>query len=235
MSVYKPAGSPFWHFDFQVQRRRFYGSTGRKSRRDAENVERAEREKAKALLKQQAVGAEALTLDNAAGRYWLEIGQHHAQAGTTWTDIERLVGFLGKDRLLSKITDDDVSRFVAWRREHRVRGRSKDKKGMDVPLVSAATVNRSTTQLLQKIFTRAKRSWGARFDREPDWRHHRLPEPKERVRELSGDEAERIDAAMRDDFAPVFDFAWATGQRLAECIVRWAEVNWQAGQIVKGG
>lgn len=69
--------------------------------------------------------------------------------------------------------------------------------------MTPATVNRSTTQLLQKIFNRAKRSWGARFDREPAWRHHRLPEPRERVRELSGEEAARIDAAMREILWPL--------------------------------
>jgi integrase len=235
MSVYKPKGSPFWHFDFQIQGRRFHGSTGCKNRREAEAIERAERDKAKVLLKQVAAPAAAMTLDVAAGRFWGEVGQYHANSETTWRDLERLIGFLGNDRLLSDIIDDDVARLVAWRRGHRLKGRTKDRAGADVPLVSAATVNRSTTQLLQAVFTRAKLSWGARFDREPVWRHHRLPEPQERVRELSEVEADRIENAIRDDYGPYFDFVRASGQRLDECLLRWPEVIWSAGRIVKKG
>ena len=51
MSVYRPKGSPFYHYDFQMRGRRFHGSTGRKSRRDAEAVEQGERERAKELMK----------------------------------------------------------------------------------------------------------------------------------------------------------------------------------------
>jgi hypothetical protein len=53
--------------------------------------------------------------------------------------------------------------------------------------------------------TRAK-TWGVRFDREPAWRDHWLTEPQERVRELRDDEAERLDDAMRADYAPFFAF-----------------------------
>jgi hypothetical protein len=47
MSVYRPKGSPYFHFDFQWRGDRFYGSTKRTNRREAEAVERAERERAK--------------------------------------------------------------------------------------------------------------------------------------------------------------------------------------------
>jgi hypothetical protein len=40
-----------------------------------------------------------------------------------------------------------------------------------------------------------------------------LKEPEERVRELQDDEADSLDAAMRDDYAPFFDFVRATGLR----------------------
>ena len=230
MSVYKPKSSPFWHFDFQVGGHRFHGSTKRTNRRQAEAIERTEKEKARALARQVSVRSEKLTLDLAAGRFWNEVGKHHVNADTTWTNIERVVGFLGKDKQLDDVGDNDVTQLVAWRRGHRVKNK------MGEPLVSAATVNRSTTQLLQAIFTRAKRSWGARFDHEPQWRHHRLAEPQERVRELHEDESQRIDASIRDDYVPFFDYVRATGGRLRECcLLRWAEVNWSAGQIVKIG
>src|SRR5262249_44556191 len=84
-------------------------------------------------------------------------------------------------------------------------------------------------------FTRAK-MWGIRFDHEPEWRKHVLREPVERVRELVGDEHERLQAAMRDDYAPFFAFAHATGFRLKECVtLRWDEVDSGNRQITKLG
>ena len=51
MSVYKPKGSPYYHFDFQMRGSRFFGTTKCSDRRQAEAVERSEREKAKAVSK----------------------------------------------------------------------------------------------------------------------------------------------------------------------------------------
>jgi integrase len=235
MSLYRPKASPFYHYDFQMRGRRFHGSTECKSRREAETVERGERERAKEALKVATGGTEALTIDLAAGRYWTEVGKHHADAAGTWRDIERLIGYFGKDKCLVDISNDDVAKLVVWRRGHRVKGKAKDRQGREVPFVAQATVNRSTTQVLQKLFTRAKQNWGMRFDKEPNWKNHRLKEPDERVRELQGDEARRIDGAMRYDYKPFFDFTRASGLRLRECLLRWSEVDWTAGQIKKPG
>lgn len=48
MSVYKDKDgrSPYWHYDFQIGRRRFTGSTKARTERDAEAVERTARERA---------------------------------------------------------------------------------------------------------------------------------------------------------------------------------------------
>ena len=50
MSVYKPKNSPYYQFDFELGGHRFHGSTKRTSRREAEAVERAEKERAKQHL-----------------------------------------------------------------------------------------------------------------------------------------------------------------------------------------
>jgi integrase len=234
MSVYRHKDSPFYHFDFQLKGARFHGSTGCKSKREAEAVERAERDRAKQQLKNTA-SAVSTKLDDVAGRYWNEIGQHHAGADTTWRDIERLINYFGATRLLTEIGDDEVAKLVAWRRGHRVTRHGKGKKNAaSAPLVAPATVNRSTTEVLKKLFTRAK-AWGIRFDREPNWKQHWLKEPQERVRELHGDESERLDDATRDDYRPIFEFASASGLRLNECLLRWPEVNWDARKIEKQG
>jgi integrase len=236
MSIYRPKGSPFYHFDFQWRGTRFHGSTKRTNRREAETVERAERDRAKQEAATARSASTSLKLDDVAGRYWQEVGQHHAGSADTWRDLERLVEYFGATKLLPEISDDDVARLVAWRRGHRV-VRSTKRKAKDAPeppLISNATVNRSTTEVLKKLFTRAK-AWGIRFDREPNWKAHWLPEPQERVRELVGDEGDRLEAATRADYGPFFDFARASGLRLRECLLRWPEVDWDTRQIRKLG
>ena len=231
MSVYKPKSSPFFHFDFQVRGHRFHGSTRCANRREAEAIERAEREIARALLKRGPDDAALLTLDDAAGRYWSEVGQHHTCADETWTNLERLLAcpHLGKDKRLVEINGNDVALGVAWRRGHHKWNR------LDAPLISNATVNRSFTEVLQKLFTRAKVHWGARFDREPEWGKYMLTEPDEYVRELRADEADKLTLATRADYAPFIAFARATGLRLRECLLRWSEIDWDVRLITKRG
>ena len=226
MSLLKDARSPYWRFDFQVGSHRFYGSTKCTTKKEAAAVERTEREKAKHHLAQTRAVAGSLRLDDVAGRYWREVGQHHAGRANTERQLDYLIDFFGNDKLITEITGDDVAKLVAWRRGHRAR-----KNG---PLISPFTTN-DTTEQLKKLFTRAK-ALGVRFDHEPEWRKHWLAEPQERVRELVGDEGERLEAETRDDHAPFFAFARVTGMRFKECIgLRWSEVDWDAKQIRKSG
>jgi integrase len=228
MSVYKSAKSPYWQYDFEVGGHRFFGSTKRTTRREAEAVERTEREKAERHVKQAKAAATSLKLDDIAGRYWQEVGQHHAGAHNTERQIGYLIEFFGKDKLITDVTDDDITKLVAWRRGHR--SRTGD-------LISAYTVN-DTSEQLRQLIGRCK-LWGIQFAHEPRWRRHKLTEPQERVRELVGDEGERLQAATRDDYAPFFAFARASGLRLKECYtLTWSEVDFgerQVRKIGKGG
>jgi integrase len=224
MSVFKDRRSPFWRYDFQIGGRRFFGSTKCTSKREAEKVEAAEREKAKRQIEQRRTAATSLRLDDVAGRYWQEVGQHHAGARNTERQLGYLVDFFGKDKLVTDITDDDLTKLVAWRRGHRSRSGK---------LISPFTVN-DATQQLRELFSQAK-LWGVRFDHEPHWKRHWLKEAQERVRELHDEEGERLDAAMREDYGPFVAFAKASGLRLRECLLRWSEVDWSAKRIVKSG
>jgi len=228
MSVYKSKKSaPYFWYDFQLRGQRFHGSTRCTTRREAEKVEAQERERAKALIKAAQFTAGSLQIDHVADRYWNERGQYHSGAENTARGVARLVEYFGKTTLLTDITDTEVAKLVAWRRAATVANR-------DI-LVSNDTVNRTTTGMLRTLFAFSK-SEGVRFEREPQWRRHMLAKPPERVRELHDDEAERIDAVMRDDYEPFFTFVRATGMRQKECVtLRWDEVNWGARQIVKLG
>jgi hypothetical protein len=228
MSVYRTARSPYFLFDFQVRGHRFYGSTKCTTRREAEKVEVIEREKAKLLVGQIEGAKSSVRLDDIAGRYWREIGRHHRGADGTEHRLELLIRFFGKDRLLTDIVDDDVAKLVAWRRGHQVRKMSADPRP-----ISNFTVNHTTRQL-RKLFTAAE-LWGVKFQHEPTWARHLLPELLERVREVSEAEADILEENIRPDYKPFFDFARASGLRLDECLLRWSEVDWSARQIRKPG
>lgn len=234
MSVYKQGKN--YRYDFVINGRRFFGTTEAKSKKDALRVEVEMRAKAKADIQQQKLtGNGPLILDVAAGRYFSEVGELHANSDTTWTDLKRLLGYFGNGKRLDEITDADVAALVAWRRKHTIKGRKKDKEGNPVPLIAPATVNRSTTILLRAIFSRAKRTWRYTFPVEPNWRDHFLSEPQERVRELDQTEATALDASVRNDYALWFEFARLTGLRRNETLIRWKNVNIFAKRITTTG
>ena len=84
MSVYKPAKSPYFHFDFVLKGRRFHGSTGVETRRAAEGIERARRiEAAEGRLDDAA----PLSIDQAAGKWWAERGKRVSPAPRMWSGI----------------------------------------------------------------------------------------------------------------------------------------------------
>jgi len=220
MSLYRKPRSPFFYFEFRIRGHRFYGPTKATTRREAEAVERTEREKAKQRVIEIEAARTSLRLDDVAGRFWKANGQHYACSRNTWKRLDLLIKFFCKDKLVTEITDDDVRDLVAWRRGHRTKSGA---------LIAPATVNLTIMQLKTLFATLRPRV------REPEWRKLWLDVPQEHPRELMDDEGDRLDAAMRDDYAPLFAFAMATGMRQSECLLRWSEVYWDAGQIRKTG
>ena len=243
MSIYKREGAPHYSFDFQVAGVRFSGSTGTANRRKAEELEAAEKVKAKrAQAEAQRAGPDGpLTLRIATARYWNEVGQHHAGADTTWTNLCRLVDYFGLDKPLSSITGADVAALVSWRRAQTVKGRAvvrdpDDPKAQQAaPLIAPATVNRSTIEPLQKLFNRARLVWKVALPNEPDWRRHRLKEPQERVREVRAIEEDSLDRAIRTDYAPIVAFARASGLRQRELLLRKDQVDLVDGVVTTIG
>lgn len=237
MSVYKSKKSPFYQFDFELGGRRFFGSTKCTSRKEAEKFEAIEHEKAKSLVKAMKRSRSSLLIDDVAARLFNEHGQYDAAPDATDTNLDRLVNYFGKTMPLTDIDHTKAKQLVAWRRGHRVMRRGKlTKEEKDaLPLISNATVNRSTIAVLRRLFSFAKGE-GAAFEHEPNWAELFLPEPEERVRELQDDEATAFDEAMRADYEPFFAFVRASGMRLKECVtLRWSEVNFGTKQIVRLG
>src|SRR5262249_19279004 len=210
-------------YDFWCRGHRFQASTKTTNKREARKIEATAREKAKQHVAQIEAAKTSLKLQDVATRYWNEVGEHHKGSANTWHKLGQLMTFFGPNCLLTEIVDSDVAALIAWRRGH------PGKRG----LLSPFAVN-DTTEQLKKLFTRTK-NLGVQFECEPQWRRHWLKEPEERVRELVGDEAARIETATRDDYLPFVRFAQATGMRLNECLLKWSEVDWAANQIRKRG
>ena len=140
--------------------------------------------------------------------------------------VSLLIEFFGKDKLITDITDDDVRALIAWRRGHRA---SQGRNPEDCALITPAH-----RQSHHHAIEGAVRHLRPRVD-EPEWRKLWLPVRQEHPRELMGDEGDRLEAAMRDDYAPLFAFAMATGMRQSECLLRWSRGRLGARQIRKTG
>ncbi|WP_374226582.1 tyrosine-type recombinase/integrase [Bradyrhizobium sp. SRL28] len=235
--MYRDKRSPYYQFDFQIDGHRFHGSTKCTARKDAERFETLEHQKAAALVKATKRSRASLAIDDVAARLWNDTAQYDAEPKATETNLARLIEYFGPTKLLTDIDHKAAKELVAWRRGHRVsrRGKlTKDQREL-LPLISNATVNRSASKVLQRLFKFAKAE-GAIFENEPKWEDLFLPEPEERVRELKSEEGDALDEAMRDDYGPFFDFARASGMRLKECVtLRWTEVNFGTRQIVRTG
>ncbi len=235
MSVYKSKASPFYQYDFQIDGNRFYGTTKTRNKRDAEAMERQLKEQARRDAEQaRKTGSAPMTIDTAVGRYWTEKGQHRANNKSFFSALERIVLYLGKDTRLDAIDDTAISALVAHKREQFRWGKSK-LKNAQVKTLSNATINRETLFPLRAIFRRAKLLWNCNLPKEPHWREHILREPKERIRELSYDEQQALDHTIREDYMRWYMFLHLSGRRLNETLIRWSNVNWDAGEITTEG
>jgi integrase len=188
MSVYKPAKSRFWQYDFVFKGRRFHGSTGQQTRRAAEAIERKLRlDAAEGRLGEAA----QLTLDQAAGKWWAEVGQHRGDAKDTERRIAELLTLIPKTMPLADITTAIVSEAVQRRRGMTYK-KAKDRRLPDGTVKKAkeyapsnATVNRNVIDTLRPIMRRAEIHWGAKGLHKIAWADLRLPTPRETVRVYS--------------------------------------------------
>ena len=216
MSVRRIKGSSRWHYDFAINGVRFRGSTKAKTKREAEVIEA--REYKRVLLGD--AGARELTFNEAAERYYQEHARHQPTAGDVDRQLERLNGAFGL-KLLSRITDADVAEYVARRR-----GEPKRYGGLPAP----ATINREV-ELLRRVMRKSDLAWKISVAR-INWQEHLLPEPQERIRELTADEEGKLFGALRSDFHPLVRFCLLTGVRLGAAIrLTWSQVDDAAGVI----
>lgn len=215
MSVYKPAKSSRWQFDYQWNGHRYHGSTGCASRRDAERFEAEHRRKVALGEKTKP----ALTVEQACDLWFAAVGTHLRSHGTCLYQLGYLVGSLGSKTMLHDLTIRDIDGHSAKRRAK----------------VSDASVNREITLLRRVVRWAASRGYDT-----PTivWRDALFKEQAERIRELSPEEEARLMEALPDNLKPLVEFAMLSGQRKAEIIaLRWSDVDLGAARAtlwVKG-
>lgn len=158
-----------------------------------------------------------MSIQTACGRYFQEVSQFNAAPDIALVDFLRICDLLGKDKLISEITNDDVATAVAKRRGHKVKKTEK--------YITNGTVNKSFTKRLSAVMNRASDIWGINTNKIL-WRNHLLKEPQERIRELTIDE-ERLFDHIRDDYLPLIEFKLLTGRRVNELLtLAWRDIDW---------
>jgi len=186
MTVYLPKNSRFWHYDFQSKGQRYHGSSGEPTKRKAEAVERRIRSE----VAQGTFGDGAnMTWDDAAGRWWQEVGQHRASARQLEHRLAIALRLIGPTTRIHSTTTRSISVAIEKRRgETYARARDKPatagqpaKKATQRTLKNA-TVNADVAKPLQRVLNRARKVWEVKGLPEIDWGELALPEPETELR-----------------------------------------------------
>jgi integrase len=221
MSIFKRKNAKEYSYDFIVGGVRFSGNTGTANQREAKREEDRLKEAARKDVESRRPHSD-MTFEQVALKWMKQVGQHHKNALTSLSDVERLIERIGAKTLVLQIGNDLVAQVVAKRRMDK---RDVGNRERDHGLVSNATVNRSTTELLKKILRRASRVWKCPVQ-EIDWSEHRLKEPKERVREASDREERLLLSQLSEGYDTAVRFAIMAGCRLEELTgLTWSRVD----------
>lgn len=216
MSVYKPAKSKAFQFDYVWKGHRYHGSTGCTSRRDAERYE-AKHKRAVALDEKVK---DALTVEQACDLWFETVGKHLKAHPTYLYQLGYLTAGLGARTMLQDVTLRAIDGYIAVRRAK----------------VSSASVNRETALLRRVINWLAPRNFDVPAI---DWKSLKLKEPPPKTRVLDAADEIALFAKLPESLKPIVEFAILSGQRKAEIVMlRWSDVdfiNMRASVTVKGG
>lgn len=193
------AAEASWHYDFRVTGHRFRGSARTGNQRDAEKHVQQLRRQAEATASESA-GLRPMTFLTASSRWFVEKGGTRARPHEIERDLAWLQTAIGHATLIRAIDSNAIARLVSLRQADGV---------------APGSVNRTMTEHLRAILSRARDVWGQPVARIA-WKDHMLKEPRIRIREASAGEESRLIAAMRADYRPVMQFDFLSGLRLEE-------------------
>lgn len=215
---FRKKGSPYWQYDFVIAGNRVLGSTGTGDFEEAKNIEAGERRKALTRIKfpEQA----DMSLDDALGKFWQEHGKHKKSSTDIWRMIDVLEKELGK-KTLRTLTNRDIADYIGRRRGEMKAGKR---------IRGDSSINREIT-LLRSVLNRAATAWDIAV-KMPNWKAHKLTEPRGRIRSLTDAEETALFKALRVDFHPLVKFCLITGARVSSARkLLWKNVNLESGEI----
>lgn len=222
MSVYRPKDrngkeADVYKFDFKHAGRRYSGSTGATTEREALRVEKAERAKAaeETKLLRQAKGA-LWTWEKASLTYISEVLNNRVEGATKSWAIW-LEDNIGAHTPIRQIDTAFINRLMIKKQATA--------KGLYGGQVTGSTLNRQVQEPIQRILRHA-----AEVHDQPiakiNWKAIRRKEPKVRVRELRGTEEGDLMDTIREDWRPLFRFCMLSGFRIHEAVkLRWHDVD----------
>lgn len=204
MPVYRRAGSPYWWYSFTASGRRFRGSTGRTAKREAEEVERDQRN----LVKQGSGHGTDWTLLAVLNAYWSEHAKFKRSSAMIHTHLAELQTGLGESLLASKITPGALMDYRARRRGTGVQAHSVNR---EFAYLRAALEHCRQHGVQQPAI---------------DWRKLKAIEPPGRIRFLSREEYDRLMAVAHLDIRPIILCAVTTGLRYGDIFrLDWKQVR----------
>ncbi|NJO36714.1 MAG: tyrosine-type recombinase/integrase [Rhizobiales bacterium] len=227
MGVWKPKGSPYYQYEFQVDGARLRRTTKKKTKREAQIV--AAQVLSDYLNHGGGSTKRRMTINEAFARYWDEKASQQKNAKTFDYQLENLrqgLGFvskLGNDLCLHEINRPLVVAYREWRRVQ-----ASNREG----IISPTSVN-SEVKLFRTVLNVARDDWGALVDRDLSFKKIFLTEPTPRARALSSSEHARLREAVEGrDLAPVVQFSIVTTQRQQSVIrLKWSDVDYQARTV----
>lgn len=193
-----------WHYEFEIDGKRYRGTTRQTEKAKARLVEQRERDRI-------TLGEEegTVTLKDASVAWWTARAQHLRSETTIAKRLEILRRAIDFSLPVRAVDTPDVERAMAKRRgEITHNGR----------FPTSSTVNRDIIDTLRPILNYARRVMKIKGMPEVDWKALRLTEPKARVREFTASEMAAIRAALATvpHHRAIFDFIATFGVRLRE-------------------
>lgn len=210
---FRTAKSKIWQYDIQIGGRRFRGSTGTDDFEEAKAVEAEIRRGSK--VKKSA----DFTLSQAFGTYHMEVSQHQPSASTSASQAKAILAHIPGKTKLNDIEQADLMRMTQKMRAS----------------CANATVNRRL-QYMGRALRHMHKMHRATLP-DLDFRIVQVKEAKERVRELTIAEQDRLfDHLPRDLHEPV-KFCLLTGCRISTMAgLLWSDIGDQEIHFrLKGG
>lgn len=250
MGVYKrkDGRSPFYQYEFELrtgrrtkdgrhERRRFRGSTGEASEREALAYVRAEKDRQRLeLAAELARAASPDTVDDVFGRYWDAYGHKLAWAYTVERHMRDMLAFWGPAKPFVEIGNAEVAAMLENYAKQTVR-RGRGNSARKAKPVTTGTINRRLA-VFKRIYNIARVKWELQV-KSVDFKEHRTKEAKARVRHITREAAGVLIDALPRNIMMMAAWSFVTGCRRNETkTLAWSRVNFetcQAEVLTKGG